>query len=150
MARVLVVDDDPSVRKLLCTIVGFDHEVTDADSAESALRACDLEGPFDLMVIDWMMPGMTGIELIEEIRRDRGDLGRTPVIMLTAVSDPEGEHTAHEAGADAYMTKPFHPDVLSSLIDVMVTTAPLERVVHRAARKRQAVDDDVRVAYKIG
>ncbi len=136
MHRILVVDDDPTIRRLLGIVVGLTHDVVEVDNTSAALRAIDIDGPFDLILVDWMMPGHDGLELIKEIRRDRGRQGAVPIIMLTAKDGAEAEDLAYRAGADAYLTKPFVPEIVESLIDVMIMAASRETGVHRVSRNR--------------
>lgn len=134
MHRILVVDDDAIIRRLLAAALSADHEVVEAADAATALRSCDLDGPFDLVMVDWMLDGMTGVELIREIRRSPGSLARVPIVMLSAKYEVEAEDLAYEAGADAYLTKPFNPDVLESLVSVMLLAARSGTGVPRASR----------------
>jgi two-component system phosphate regulon response regulator OmpR len=104
-AHLLVVDDDSRIRGLLTrylTANGF--RVTAADSAEEARR--HLAGmAFDLLIVDVMMPGESGMELIERLR----ECSEVPVLMLTARSELESRIRGLELGADDYLAKPFEP-----------------------------------------
>lgn len=105
-ALILVVDDDARLRGLLSRYLadnGF--RVTTAESAAEARERMGSLQP-DLLVLDVMMPGETGLELIESLRRDQSDL---PVLLLTARGAPEDRIAGFEAGADDYLPKPFEP-----------------------------------------
>lgn len=103
--HILVVDDDQRIRDLLAKyLVQNGYRVTtacDAASARSAMRGL----AFDLVLLDWMMPGETGIELARDLARN----DNVPVCMLTARTDPEQRVTGLEAGVEDYIHKPFEP-----------------------------------------
>ena len=108
--HVLVVDDDQRLRDLLRRYLsehGF--RVTTAENASDAREKLSVISP-DLMVLDVMMPGETGLELVQALRASAGaDL---PVLLLTARGSPEDRIAGFEAGADDYLGKPFEPKEL--------------------------------------
>lgn len=120
-AHVLLVDDDARLRTLLSRFLsenGF--RVTTAETAADArdkLRFMD----FDLMVLDVMMPGETGLELTGGLRGDRAP--SMPILLLTARGTPEDILAGFEAGADDYLGKPFDPRVLLARIRAMLRRA---------------------------
>jgi two-component system, OmpR family, phosphate regulon response regulator OmpR len=117
-AHVLVVDDDARLRALLSRYLaenGF--RVTTAESAEEARDKLRFVNP-DLLVLDVMMPGETGLTLTESLRRDRAD--DIPVLLLTARGAPEDRIAGFEAGADDYLGKPFDPRELVLRIRAML------------------------------
>lgn len=104
LVRVLVVDDDPGVRRSLSTALGRDgYEVLAAEDGGAAL-ACLLAGGVDAVVLDVAMPEPNGLEVCRRLRA-RGD--RTPVLMLTARDLVDDRVTGLDAGADDYLVKPF-------------------------------------------
>ena len=109
---VLVVDDDDMIRRLLRTVLEADEievvEATDGDAALAALA--DLQPT--VIVLDVMMPGLDGVEVCRRI-----DHRTAKVVMLTARDDPELERAATQAGADAFLTKPFSSIELLDLIE---------------------------------
>jgi two-component system response regulator MtrA len=110
--RVLVVEDDRSVQEVAGLVLeraGF--EVVAADDGPSAL---DLLGrrAFDAVVLDVMLPGMSGFEVCRRIRQETA----VPIVMLTARSDADDIVTGLELGADDYLTKPFEPKVLAARV----------------------------------
>ncbi|WP_027283979.1 response regulator [Rubritepida flocculans] len=119
-ADILVVDDDARLRGLLQRFLSEQgHRVAvaaDAPSARAALAAM----AFDLMVVDVMMPGESGLELVESLRR-AGD--ETPVLMLTARGDPDDRVAGFEHGADDYLAKPFDPRELALRIRTILRRA---------------------------
>ncbi len=123
---MLVVDDDDRLRRLLQRYLaenGF--RVTTADNAADARAKMRFVHP-DLVVLDVMMPGETGLDLTESLRRDRSDI---PVLLLTAKGTPEDRIAGFEAGADDYLGKPFDPYELVLRIRAMLRRlAPVETV----------------------
>jgi len=103
--HVLIVDDDQKIRDLLARYLfaqGFRVTTAgDAEMAQASLRGLD----FDIVLLDWMMPGISGIELAREIKRERD----IPICMLTARAEPEQRIEGLEVGVDDYVPKPFEP-----------------------------------------
>lgn len=119
MARILVCDDDPSVRQLLEVTLSFDHEVTLAEDGQQALDALAADPDIDLLVLDVMMPVKDGITTLRELRADPSMAG-LPIVMLTAKAQEADISAGVAAGADHYMTKPFDPLELEQLIERLV------------------------------
>jgi two-component system, OmpR family, phosphate regulon response regulator PhoB len=117
---VLVVDDEPMVREVLTTYLERDgFEVTQAADGDEARDALGGATP-DLVVLDVMLPGASGLDLLGEIRR-QGDI---PVILLTARADEADRVTGLELGADDYVVKPFSPrEVAARVRSVLRRTA---------------------------
>lgn len=110
--HILVVDDDRRLRELLQRFLadsGF--RVTTAESAAEA-RDKLTAFQFDLLVLDLMMPGESGLELTSKLRENN----RVPILMLTAMAEPENRIDGLERGADDYLTKPFEPRELVARI----------------------------------
>ncbi len=121
-AHILVVDDDARLRGLLSRyLAGEGFRVTTADNAADARAKLRAINP-DLLVLDVMMPGESGLDLTEALRREQGhDL---PVLLLTARGAPEDRIAGFEAGADDYLGKPFEPRELVLRIRAMLRRAP--------------------------
>jgi two-component system phosphate regulon response regulator OmpR len=120
-ALILVVDDDARLRSLLQRFLadsGF--RVTTAETAEQARDRLRFLQP-DLMVLDVMMPGESGLSLTQSLKQDALDL---PIILLTAAGAPEDRIAGFEAGADDYLPKPFDPRELVLRIRAMLRRAP--------------------------
>ncbi|AFV89821.1 MAG: MtrAB system response regulator MtrA [Acidipropionibacterium acidipropionici] len=101
--RILVVDDDPALAEMLQLVLRKERFITEwCSSGTAALPAFEKFRP-DLILLDLMLPGLSGIEVCREIRRVSG----TPIIMLTARSDTHDVVAGLEAGADDYVSKPF-------------------------------------------
>lgn len=116
--RLLVVEDDRKVAGFLEQ--GFIEEQFEVDVARDGDEALarGLEGHYDLILMDYMLPGRSGPEVVAALRK----AGRTmPVLMLTARDDPRDLRAAMEAGADAYITKPFRFADLLDRIDTLLT-----------------------------
>jgi len=114
--RILLVDDEQPIQTLLSFPLQRDgYEVVQAGDGQEALNRF-AEQPFDLVVLDLMLPKVDGLEVCREIRR-RGD---TPVLMLTARSDDVDAIVGLELGADDYVTKPFNPRALVARIKAIL------------------------------
>ena len=109
--KVLVIDDDPSVRMLVCDVLhAYGYEATAAEDGFAGLRAIAAERP-DCVVLDVMMPGLDGHEVLTRIRAS--EVGSTlPVVMLTAAADDDHAWQAWTEGVDYFIAKPFEPEEL--------------------------------------
>ena len=117
---ILVVDDDPQIRRVMkVTLTGQGYEVDDAKTGEDALEKLR-RGHFDLVLLDMNMPGMTGLETCRLIRAQ----SEIAVIMLTVRDSESDKVEALDAGADDYVTKPFHPSELSARIRAALRRSP--------------------------
>ncbi|HUW49484.1 MAG TPA: phosphate regulon transcriptional regulator PhoB [Sulfuricella sp.] len=118
-ATILVVEDEAAIRELV--VFGLQqagHRPAVAASAEQALALVRETLP-DMILLDWMLPGMSGVELARRLKAD----ARTrdvPIIMLTARSDEQDKITGLETGADDYITKPFSPRELNARIKAVL------------------------------
>ncbi len=113
MSQILIADDEKSMRDFLKILLNKEgHQVTTAKDAKEALDAVK-SAPFDLVITDIRMPGMSGLELLEEIKEYNIDL---PVIMITAFASPDDAVTAMKNGAFDYISKPFNVDEIKSVI----------------------------------
>ncbi len=116
MARVLVVDDDHTVREVVVSYLrAAGHDVSEAADGREALVLAGQALP-DLVVLDLMMPGTDGLEVCRELRR----CGDVPVVMLTALGSAEDRVAGLEHGADDYVTKPFSPRELVLRVDAVL------------------------------
>jgi PAS domain S-box-containing protein len=129
--RTLVVEDSRSMRRLLEMLLRErGHEVETYGDAESALAA-HREHPFDLMLLDWVLPGKSGLELAREVRAlPAGDLA--VIVVLTGKEGSEQLEAVLDAGANDYLTKPLEPDLLRTRLFIA------ERTVHERARRHKA------------
>ncbi len=119
MATVLVVDDDRDIRELVVfKLAQAGHEVTVAEDGPGALKAVIDSRP-DLIVLDVMMPGMSGFDVCRELRA-RPDTTDIPVILLTAKAQESDVQTGFSSGADDYVIKPFSPKELASRVQAVL------------------------------
>jgi two-component system, OmpR family, phosphate regulon response regulator PhoB len=118
-ATILIVEDDPAVQELLAfTLQQAGHSVQRADSAEEAARLISQELP-DLAIVDWMLPGLSGLSLTRQLRKDVRTKAM-PIIMLTARADEADKISGLEQGADDYITKPFSPRELTARVRALL------------------------------
>lgn len=113
----LVVDDFSTMRRIIKNLLhdlGYAN-VTEADDGNTALPLLK-EGKFDILITDWNMPGMPGLELLKNVRAD-ARLGKMPVLMLTAEAKREQIVEAVQAGVSGYVIKPFTAATLKEKID---------------------------------
>lgn len=114
--KVLIVDDDPQIRKILERLLqGPEYELQTAVDGQQALAAIDSFHP-QLVILDIMMPGMSGIEVCRHIRSEFPDQS-IQILMLSAKDSQSDRRQALEIGADDYITKPFHIASLARKID---------------------------------
>jgi CheY-like chemotaxis protein len=114
---VLIVDDDPFIRKLIVTTLeGVSaFELHEASDGEEAVQVARREGP-RLVFLDIDMPRLDGIEACRQMRREPAMAG-SKIVMLTASADDSARSRAEQAGADRFLTKPFSPLTLLRLVD---------------------------------
>lgn len=123
-ATILVVEDEPAIQTLIAVnLKRAGHDVVGALDAESAQRQINEALP-DLILLDWMLPGMSGLDLARRLRSDVRTRG-VPIIMLTARGDERDKVQGLETGADDYVTKPFSPrELLARIQAVLRRRAP--------------------------
>ena len=113
VTRVLVVDDEPTVREVVAGYLRRDgHEVSEAADGTTALELVDRDRP-DLIVLDMMLPGVNGLDVLRRVRTTSD----VPVIMLTARSEESDRVAGLELGADDYVVKPFSPRELAARVN---------------------------------
>lgn len=118
-ATILVVEDEPGIQEVLKFNLGLHgHAVIAAGDAEEALKRLSDTLP-DLILLDWMLPGMSGIDLARKLRAD-SRLKQIPIIMLTARAEERDTVLGLETGADDYITKPFSPRELMARIKAVL------------------------------
>jgi DNA-binding response OmpR family regulator len=130
VAKILVVDDEPNIREVVGLYLSRDgHDVVSATDGEEALEVFRESGP-DLVVLDLMLPKMSGLEVCRRMRTDR----RVPLIMLTARGEEEERIVGLSLGADDYVVKPFSPRELAARV-----AAVLRRVEESSGNVDQKV-----------
>ncbi len=143
--RVLVVDDEPTVREVVARYLERDGmTVEQASDGAQALDA--LKRHPDLVVLDIMIPGTTGLEILREIRQ----AGETPVILLTARSDETDRVVGLELGADDYVVKPFSPRELAARVRSVLRRSRVRPSTERLAFEGLVIDTAARDVFVSG
>jgi two-component system chemotaxis response regulator CheY len=123
--RVLVAEDNPNLRKVIVNIVrklGYE-DVVEAEDGVGAWTAIET-GKIGIVLTDWSMPGMTGLELLKKVRASKDPIKNLPVLMITAADTKDSILAAGKEGVDAYIIKPFSVKTIMDKIQ--------EAVDHRA------------------
>src|SRR5713226_783448 len=137
--KILIVDDEPSNRKILGQeLTHRGYAVETANDGSEALRKAESARP-DLVILDYMMPDLTGLDVLKELRKREDD---TPVIMITAYGSVERAVQAMKEGAYDFITRPFEPDHIA-----LVVQKALER--QRLKRKVQVLSEEVGQRYRL-
>ena len=140
--KILIVDDDPSILLVLKKCLsGAGYEVMSATNGADALHILLSQGP-SLMITDWMMPGMTGLELCRAVHSTEG-IGFVYVIVLTSLSDKEHVVEAFAAGANDCVSKPFHHGELLARVEAGIRIINLETDVAKQNRKIHKVNAEL-------
>jgi two-component system phosphate regulon response regulator PhoB len=118
-AKILICDNEDALRELVCaTLAPAGYETVEARDGDQSLELARSEQP-DLIVLDMMMPGRTGVEVLRELRADPR-FSATPVVMLTARTQVRDREAAEAAGADRFVGKPFSPLELGAVVDSLL------------------------------
>jgi two-component system phosphate regulon response regulator PhoB len=126
-AHILIVEDETTIAELVrYNLAAEGFRATIAGSAEEALLVIE-EEPFDLVVVDWMLPGVSGIELCRRLRRRDGGAG-LPLLLLTARGEVDDRVRGLAIGADDYVVKPFSVPELLARVKALLRRAAPERV----------------------
>lgn len=111
--RILIVDDEPTLRRMVRLTLEDAHEVFEAEDGAAALAALPAQGPFDVVLLDQKMPGLQGTDVLAEIRRLAPS---TRVVMLTAHASLDLATTALTGGASHFLSKPMTPALLRAAV----------------------------------
>jgi CheY-like chemotaxis protein len=117
-AKVLVCDDEEVLRSLIRATLEADFQIVESTSGDATLEKARAERP-DLIVLDMMMPGTSGLDVLRQLRSDP-ELGSIPVLMLTARTQRSDREAATSAGADRFLAKPFSPIALAEIVSELV------------------------------
>jgi len=121
--RILIIEDDEGILRVLRRGLGYEgYTVDTALDGENGLHIARERRP-DLVILDWMLPGMDGLEVCQRLRA----LGSMPILMLTARDTVQDRVQGLDVGADDYMTKPFELDELNARIRALLRRTQLER-----------------------
>lgn len=125
--RVLIADDDPAICTLIDTVLRKGpYEMVMCNDAESALVAVDRQGPFDIIICDFMLPGISGIDLIERLRAKDGTRG-VPILMISGHTNYAMDGRAKNAGANLFLNKPFTISQLRSAVTHLLSQSVRSR-----------------------
>lgn len=127
-AHILVVEDEQDIRDLISFQMKSEgHQVTAVESADKAVSVLERGEKIDLFIIDWMLPGsMNGLEFTKRLRSHK-TFKDSPVIMITALTQPDNIVAGLDAGADDYITKPFDLTVLQARVRVQLRTSDSQK-----------------------
>jgi len=125
MKTILIAEDHDHLRLLLSTTLGGpDYRIIEARDGDEAYALALTESP-DLLILDWMMPGKTGIQVIEALRREPG-VRDVPVILLTARAENADRNRAATLGVRSYLVKPFSPIELMETVEKILRESGCE------------------------
>ena len=114
MPTILICDDEPSLRELMRVSLGDGYSYAEAADVAEAIELVDSLRP-DLVLLDVMMPGGSGLTVLEHVRSQPA-LEQTPVVVISAFTADRDHLAAYDAGASGFLKKPFEPDELESLV----------------------------------
>ncbi len=118
---VLIAEDNPNLRKVIANVVkkiGYSN-ILEAEDGVQAWHHIE-NGKVGLVLTDWSMPGMTGLDLLKKIRGTKGPIGNLPILMITAADTKDQIVTAGKEGVDAYIIKPFSVKTIQDKIQEAV------------------------------
>lgn len=127
-ARVLIVDDEPFNIKVLADVLKADYKTIVAKDGEQALKRIESDNPPDLILLDVMMPGMSGHEVCAKLKADPATRD-IPVIFVTAMTDEADEAKGLELGAVDYITKPISPDIVKARVHAHIELVNSRKVL---------------------
>ncbi len=118
--RALVVDDFQTIHQIMRRVLGAlgIHDISDAVDGEKALEVLEKEGPFNLVLVDWYMPVMNGLDFVRAVRARRHH-DSTKILMVTTEAEQESIVAALDAGADDYLMKPFTPEMVEEKLAIL-------------------------------
>lgn len=117
--NALVIDDSSTMRLILARFLGkMGFQVVEAENGREALERLREMGQLDLVLVDWNMPEMNGVDFVKSVRADRS-FDHLPLVMVTTNSELEHVAEALEAGANEYVMKPFTMDVIREKLGLL-------------------------------
>jgi two-component system, NtrC family, response regulator AlgB len=150
MAKLLVVDDEKNIRGNLVTFFeGAGHQVKTAENGSQALALLSIDPSFDLMLTDYRMAEMNGLELLQQARREAPNLA---VILMTAYATVENAVNAMKAGAYDYLTKPFTLDQVEHVVDRALEAQRLRtenRVLRDSIEERPLIESQSPIMHQL-
>ena len=145
--RILIVEDEKHLARLIAEVLGRDgYAAETADDGRSALKRV-LAEPFDLLIVDWMLPDLDGIQVIRRLRAAEVDV---PVLMLTARAQIEDRVEGLDAGADDYLPKPFAFPELRARVRALTRRPPEKKIEETILSVGDVTLDPVRHVVRRG
>ncbi|HPB75656.1 MAG TPA: phosphate regulon transcriptional regulator PhoB [Chromatiaceae bacterium] len=153
MATILIVDDEPDIREVIrFALEGTGFRVLEAGHADEARKLMQSEEP-DLILLDWMLPGRSGLELAQQLKQNPKSRG-IPIIMVSARGEEEDRIRGLETGADDYIAKPFSPREMVARVNAVLRRSKpeepsdqieigglrIDNVSHRVTAEGQRID----------
>ncbi len=133
--KILVVEDNPATLKMLETLLAkWGYEVMVAEDGPGALKIINSPAPPRLILLDWMLPGMDGLELCQTLRSSTSGAETSHIILLTARAETEDIVAGMQAGADDYVVKPFNTDELRVRINAGKRIIELQDALDRRGK----------------
>jgi len=118
--KILIVDDSGPIRKIMRKMLQeMKHEVLEAENGQEALTQLKSHPDIGLMLTDWNMPVMTGIELLEALRKDEDAYPKPVIVMVTTENEESKIARALVTGAHEYIMKPFSKEILEEKLDLL-------------------------------
>ena len=123
--NILVVEDEQEIRELMALhLLRQGYRVTECPSAEEALSELSRNPRYNILVLDWMLPGASGVDIIESVK---AKVPQSSVLMVTAKAEPQDIVLGLEKGADDYLTKPFNPSVFLARIKALLRRSQVQQ-----------------------
>jgi CheY-like chemotaxis protein len=117
---ILICEDEPTLRELMRLSLGPAYEFAEAADVAESIELAQRLHP-DIVLLDVMMPGGSGLAVLEQLRADP-DLAATPVVVVSAFAEESDRVAAADAGANGFLGKPFDPDDLERLVEVLLAS----------------------------
>ncbi|HET7813559.1 MAG TPA: response regulator [Candidatus Baltobacteraceae bacterium] len=134
--RVLLADDDQAICSLIETVLRKGpYEIVVRNDAESALVALDREGRFDIIICDFMLPGISGIDLVERLRAD-SRTRNVPILMISGHTNYAMDGRAKSAGANLFLNKPFTISQLRTAVNSLLAQPKADPLENTAVNAR--------------
>lgn len=125
--HVLVVEDEQEIRELMALhLLRQGYRVTESPSAEDAMTELNANNNYQLCVLDWMLPGLSGVDIVDRVKVKSP---QASILMVTAKAEPQDIVAGLERGADDYMTKPFNPAVFIARVKALLRRAQFKAAV---------------------
>lgn len=146
MKKILIVEDDNDINKLLSEFLSAEGYETQSAFSGTEVQFYTKQTQFDLILLDLMLPGINGEEIIQEIRQTN----QTPIIVISAKSDKQSKIDVLKSGADDFVSKPFDLDILSARIETNLrrsNTLPIDTKNMELTHKGILLQPDIRKVY---